>query len=80
MRPVVSLPPISLLQENDIKGQPPGRCIYCRFQGVVLSKFIFATENTEVTEFLLNLSLSPYDEKSVRKFIDIRISHLLEMS
>jgi len=34
VRPIVSLPPISLLQENDIKEQPPKTCIFADFRGL----------------------------------------------
>ncbi len=39
MRPGASLPPISLLQENDIKEQPPKRRIYADFRGLFYSNF-----------------------------------------
>jgi hypothetical protein len=46
MRPIVFLPPISLLQENDIKEQPPKRCIFADFRGLFYVRQFFAAENT----------------------------------
>jgi hypothetical protein len=45
MRPIVFLPPISLLQENDIKEQPPKRCLIADFRGLFSVDAFFATEN-----------------------------------